>query len=117
MCQKDPSFQAHCGQELEPFASPAFAYMRQAIASRTAERVALRRAAHQIFDEPKVFEDPLALRIVGPEASAALQAGADEAQEPDARSRRAFLLRRSRRRSSHPQRSWEPAERARVNLA
>lgn len=70
--------------------------MRQAIPSKTAERVALRRAAHQIFDEPKVFEDPLALHIVGPEASAALQAGADEAQEPAARSRRAFFAARGR---------------------
>jgi methyltransferase (TIGR00027 family) len=33
--------------------------------SATAWRVALARAAHQIFDAPKVFDDPLALRIVG----------------------------------------------------
>jgi methyltransferase (TIGR00027 family) len=32
--------------------------------SRTAERVAERRAAHQILDKPPVFEDPLALSIV-----------------------------------------------------
>jgi methyltransferase (TIGR00027 family) len=33
--------------------------------SRTAERVALRRAAHQILDHPKVFDDPLAVAIAG----------------------------------------------------
>jgi methyltransferase (TIGR00027 family) len=33
--------------------------------SATAWRVALARAAHQLFDRPKVFDDPLALRIVG----------------------------------------------------
>jgi methyltransferase (TIGR00027 family) len=33
--------------------------------SATAWRVALARAAHQVFDTPKVFDDPLALRIVG----------------------------------------------------
>jgi methyltransferase (TIGR00027 family) len=33
--------------------------------SATAWRVALGRAAHQFFDTPIVFEDPLALRIVG----------------------------------------------------
>jgi methyltransferase (TIGR00027 family) len=33
--------------------------------SATARRVALRRAAHQILDAPLVFEDPLALAIVG----------------------------------------------------
>ena len=36
--------------------------------SATAWRVALGRAAHQIFDSPKVFDDPLALRIVGADA-------------------------------------------------
>jgi O-methyltransferase involved in polyketide biosynthesis len=33
--------------------------------SRTAWRVALRRAAHQTLDAPPIFHDPLALRIVG----------------------------------------------------
>jgi methyltransferase (TIGR00027 family) len=33
--------------------------------SQTAMKVALRRAAHQIMDNPRVFEDPLALRILG----------------------------------------------------
>jgi len=33
--------------------------------SRTAWEVAVRRAAHQAQDEPRVFEDPLALRITG----------------------------------------------------
>ncbi|HEX3569656.1 MAG TPA: class I SAM-dependent methyltransferase [Acidobacteriaceae bacterium] len=38
--------------------------------SRTALRVALRRAAHQIFDlPPLVFEDPIAMRILGPHAA------------------------------------------------
>jgi methyltransferase (TIGR00027 family) len=32
--------------------------------SLTAERVALRRAAHQVLDVPPVFRDPLALKIV-----------------------------------------------------
>ena len=38
--------------------------------SATAWRVALARAAHQRFDHPTVFDDPLALRIVGAEAHA-----------------------------------------------
>jgi hypothetical protein len=33
--------------------------------SATAWRVALARAAHQLFDKPTVVDDPLALRIVG----------------------------------------------------
>ncbi len=42
--------------------------------SRTAQRVALRRAAHQLIDRPIVHEDPLALRIVGADEAAALRA-------------------------------------------
>lgn len=60
-------------------------------------RVALRRAAHQILDDPKVFDDPLALRIVGEKAAAAIRSGADSrAQSRFARYLRAFLAARSR---------------------
>jgi len=38
--------------------------MEEARPSRTAWRVAMRRAAHQILDIPPVFDDPLALKIV-----------------------------------------------------
>jgi len=41
--------------------------------SLTARYVAIRRAAHQLVDHPCVFEDPLALRIIDPEAADALQ--------------------------------------------
>jgi methyltransferase (TIGR00027 family) len=39
--------------------------MEERQASRTAYRVALRRAAHQVLDAPLIFTDPLALRVVG----------------------------------------------------
>ena len=39
--------------------------MRDDSPSRTAVRVALRRAAHQVLDRPPVFTDPLAVAIVG----------------------------------------------------
>jgi methyltransferase (TIGR00027 family) len=39
--------------------------MKQNSPSLTAYKVAMMRAAHQILDNPRVFEDPLALRIVG----------------------------------------------------
>jgi methyltransferase (TIGR00027 family) len=70
--------------------------MHKATPSKTAERVALRRAEHQIYDNPRVFEDPLALRIIGAEASAALAADPEEAQNPVAQRRRAFFAVRSR---------------------
>lgn len=40
--------------------------------SPTAERVALRRAAHQLLDDPKILDDPVALRIIGREKASAL---------------------------------------------
>ena len=39
--------------------------MKQDRPSLTAYKVAIMRAAHQILDNPKVFEDPIAVRIVG----------------------------------------------------
>jgi methyltransferase (TIGR00027 family) len=41
--------------------------------SRTAYMVAMRRAAHQLFDNPKVFDDPIALPILRPDAEARLR--------------------------------------------
>ena len=39
--------------------------MKQNNPSLTAYKVAMMRAAHQVFDNPKVFEDPMALSIIG----------------------------------------------------
>jgi methyltransferase (TIGR00027 family) len=63
----------------------------------TAQRVAMRRAAHQILDKPVVFEDPLAIRILGPEGAHGLEATphAHEAH-PISKPLRAFLAARSR---------------------
>lgn len=62
--------------------------------SVTAFRVALRRAAHQTLDSPKVFEDPLALAIIGREGRARLKS--EPQQSPRLRGLRAFLAARSR---------------------
>lgn len=64
--------------------------------SATAWKVALRRAAHQFADRPPVFEDPLALRILGPEGEAAARSPAVSGQGPIARGLRAFMAVRSR---------------------
>jgi methyltransferase (TIGR00027 family) len=73
--------------------------MRTARPSRTAQRVAVRRAAHQVFDHPKVFDDPLAIAIAGRDAARELQQAGDT--EPAfsrglSRTLRAFLAARSR---------------------
>jgi methyltransferase (TIGR00027 family) len=44
--------------------------------SATAQTTANLRAAHQLVDHPRIFDDPLALRIIGAEAEAAVRARA-----------------------------------------
>ena len=39
--------------------------MQMGVASKTALRVAIRRAAHQVIDRPRVLEDPIARRLIG----------------------------------------------------
>jgi methyltransferase (TIGR00027 family) len=62
--------------------------------SKTAFRVALRRAAHQVLDDPKVFEDPYALAIVG--ATPEEVRSSPKSQGRLARAMRAFMAVRSR---------------------
>jgi len=69
--------------------------MQTAQPSRTAMRVAIRRAAHQVLDSPRVLDDPLAIRIIGPDA-AALAASPDRQQGRVGRAIRAFVAVRSR---------------------
>src|SRR5215469_1170715 len=64
--------------------------------SATAEGAALLRAAHQILDTPPVFDDPLALRIVGEERAAAVRADPQRFQTAERRALRAFVALRSR---------------------
>jgi methyltransferase (TIGR00027 family) len=63
--------------------------------SRTANEVALYRAAHQLLDRPPVFDDPLALKIVGRAADAALRANPPRGNRHHD-SIRAFIAVRSR---------------------
>lgn len=70
--------------------------MQESRPSKTANRVAMRRAAHQLLDNPKVLDDPIAIPILG------LESGADITQEPAfmpataAKYMRAFMVVRSR---------------------
>jgi methyltransferase (TIGR00027 family) len=69
--------------------------MQEGEFSRTAYRVAIRRAAHQLLDQPKVLDDPLALRIIGSEAAQELQSNPKE-HHAFSRAFRAFMAARSR---------------------
>lgn len=59
-------------------------------------RVAMRRAAHQLVDEPKVFDDPLAMKIIGSEAAAKVREEIAQEENRAARVMRAFMAVRSR---------------------
>src|SRR5580658_7137293 len=66
--------------------------MQTGRASKTALRVAIRRAAHQLMDRPPVLVDPIAVRLVG----AGFARDMERAQHKVARDFRAFMAVRSR---------------------
>jgi methyltransferase (TIGR00027 family) len=70
--------------------------MEQAIASRTALSVALRRAAHQLHDSPIVFNDPVAVPILGADYEERLRRTPLRPDRPFSTALRAFLVARSR---------------------
>jgi methyltransferase (TIGR00027 family) len=71
--------------------------MHEALPSKTALRVALRRAAHQIHDrKPLVFEDPLAVSILGPEFREELARTPNADKRPFSAALRAFMVVRAR---------------------
>ncbi|MBZ5609956.1 MAG: class I SAM-dependent methyltransferase [Acidobacteriia bacterium] len=70
--------------------------MHEYLPSRTALGVARRRAVHQLLDNPRVFDDPLAVSIIGPEAAARLASEVSTNEHPVSRSLRAFVAVRSR---------------------
>ncbi|CAN5399306.1 hypothetical protein BH10ACI4_BH10ACI4_12310 [soil metagenome] len=65
--------------------------------SRTALRVALRRAAHQLYDAPPlVLDDPIAVPILGKQYAEELHKTATKLEKPFSVALRAFLVARSR---------------------
>jgi methyltransferase (TIGR00027 family) len=71
--------------------------MRAGKASRTALRVAIRRAAHQLTDHPPVLDDPIAVRLIGSEYARDME----RAQHRVARDFRAYMAARSRYAEDH----------------
>jgi methyltransferase (TIGR00027 family) len=70
--------------------------MQEARPSKTALRVALRRAAHQLYDDPVVFVDPIAVPILGEEFLPEVHKTATKLEKPFSVALRAFLVARSR---------------------
>lgn len=71
--------------------------MEAARPSRTALHVALRRAAHQLYDaQPLVLNDPIAIPILGSEYLSELHKTVTKLKKPFSAALRAFLVARSR---------------------
>jgi methyltransferase (TIGR00027 family) len=65
--------------------------------SRTALRVAIRRAAHQLVDHPPILNDPIAVRLIGP----GYERDLERASHTVARDFRCFMATRSRYAEDH----------------
>jgi methyltransferase (TIGR00027 family) len=70
--------------------------MEPAVASKTALRVALRRAAHQLHDSPLVLADPVAVSILGATYAEEIQRTPLGPGRPFSIGLRAFVVARSR---------------------
>ena len=66
--------------------------MQSGKASKTALRVAIRRAAHQLMEQPRILDDPIAVRLIGPAYARDLE----RASHKVARDFRSFMAVRSR---------------------
>ncbi|RFP21510.1 SAM-dependent methyltransferase [Duganella sp. BJB488] len=77
-------------------ASTGKGLLQQGVASRSALAVAMLRAAHQLIDKPLVFDDPLALSILGPENEAVVRAAPQKFDSGVVRVLRAAMAVRSR---------------------
>jgi methyltransferase (TIGR00027 family) len=64
--------------------------------SRTLLSPAIRRAAHQLLDTPRIFEDPIAVGLVQEASHQAILAALDEHRRPDATLARSLFALRSR---------------------
>ncbi len=70
--------------------------MHDHIPSKTALRVAMRRAVHQLVDDPKILDDPFALAILGEERAAELRAAPQQFERLGTTNLRALVAARSR---------------------
>jgi methyltransferase (TIGR00027 family) len=66
--------------------------MQKGKASKTALRVAIRRAAHQVMEQPRILDDPIVARLIGPGVAGDMK----RAKHKVARDFRAFMAARSR---------------------
>src|ERR1019366_7610774 len=66
--------------------------MESGKASKTALGVAIRRAAHQLMEQPRILDDPIAVRLVG----SGFPHQMERAMHPVGRDFRAFMAVRSR---------------------
>ncbi|HYK35906.1 class I SAM-dependent methyltransferase [Alloacidobacterium sp.] len=76
--------------------------MQEGSPSKTAFGVARRRAVHQVLDHPPlVLDDPVAVRILGPQAADGITAEREKHNNQFSRAMRSFMVARSRCAEDH----------------
>jgi methyltransferase (TIGR00027 family) len=70
--------------------------MDEVTPSRTALRVAVRRAVHQLYDSPVIFNDPIAVPILGETYAEELRRASPETESAFSTAMRSFLVARSK---------------------
>ncbi|MCP3895672.1 MAG: class I SAM-dependent methyltransferase, partial [Bacteroides sp.] len=70
--------------------------MKQDRPSLTAQQVAMIRAAHQVLDNPKIFDDPIALSIIGDRSLSYIRSRKRKFETRLFRYLRSFVVARSR---------------------
>lgn len=92
----DPRSRGRAADAESKIARVTLRSVQEGKASRTADRVAERRAAHQVRDRPLVLDDPIALRVIHPEVARALREHPPAHETPLGPYLRAFFVMRSR---------------------
>jgi methyltransferase (TIGR00027 family) len=90
--------------------------VEEAQPSKTAFGVACHRAAHQTLDDPKIFEDPIALKIIGEETASRLALPPEQGGRASHPGLRAHMVTRSRFAEDTLAKSYEKGTRQYVLL-
>jgi methyltransferase (TIGR00027 family) len=90
--------------------------MEESKPSRTALSVALRRAAHQLYDSPVIFDDPIAVPLLGTRYAEELKRTPRRLDRPFSVAMRAHLVARSLYAEEHLRRAVEKGVRQYVLL-
>ncbi|NVD98261.1 SAM-dependent methyltransferase [Massilia sp. BJB1822] len=103
--EREPGLSAHIGAQVRDFMRHALLHLHKPLPAGdtqaagpkpSALSVAHLRAVHQLLDQPLILDDPLALKILGPDGEAALRANPQQYDNPVSAVMRTTIAVRSR---------------------